>query len=104
MNPDLSSHRIGAEGGNPVSLAFFDNAPKLIWEWHWWAYGELATDRPPGMGGILPIPRSAIQAMADEEGLTGYDRFLFKYVMRGLDNHLLEKERERAERQKSKSR
>jgi len=56
------------------------------------------------MGGILPIPRSAIQAMADEEGLTGYDRFLFKYVMRGLDNHLLEKERERAERQKSKSR
>ena len=61
---------------------------ELRFPWYWQQWGDLTTERQIGMS-VGPIPSSSIERVAEREGLTPYGAFVFKHVMRELDNHHL---------------
>ena len=77
-----------ADAGVEFALKILAEAPAVDWPWHWWAFGELSTERQMGMG-TGPIPYSAIRDLADEFTLLGNERSSFLYIVRGLDTHYL---------------
>lgn len=64
-------------------------APTEYNEFYWWAFNELITERPIGMS-AGPIPYSSIVMFCNEYNITGYQKVVFSYVIRGLDNKHLE--------------
>lgn len=102
MRDDLALLQKGASAGNELALKVLADQPTIEWPWHWWAFHELSTDRPATQGALLPIPLTAIRAMADEWNLCGKARSDFHYIIRQMDNHVLAKAREQAEKAMNK--
>lgn len=71
---------------------FIENSPELQpWLVHYYeAFLELNTDRPPSMGGVPVIPWSAINAYAKEYEYQGEDYDVLQYMIRCMDNALVE--------------
>ncbi len=98
MRDDLALLQKGADAGNELAIKVLADQPTIDWPWHWWAFHELSTDRPATQGALLPIPRGAIKSIADEWHLQGKARSDFHYIIRQMDNHVLAKAREQAEK------
>lgn len=79
--------RKDAEAGIEAAVKFFETAPKLEeHEVHYWdAFGALTTERPSSMGGILPIPFSAILRFAKHYGYTRTETDDLVAVIRTMD-------------------
>lgn len=74
---------------NHPALKEFMKAPKLTGyeEAFWEAYGELCTCRPSsGMGGMLPIPFTAIITYAEFWGYTRSETEALWKAVRAMDN------------------
>jgi hypothetical protein len=84
------------DAGNPYAIEAMAKAPQEFNEFYWWAFGELISERPVGMS-PGPIPYSAISRFADEHGIRGYERYVFHYCLRAMDNLHLKRIQERAE-------
>lgn len=78
MRDDLALLQKGASAGNELALKVLADQPTIEWPWHWWAFHELSTDRPATQGALLPIPLTAIRAMADEWNLCGNAEHTFE--------------------------
>lgn len=59
------------------------------YEWLWEAFLELTTDRQITMGGVGPIPWSAVNRYATALGLNEDERYLLHYVIRDMDTKYL---------------
>ena len=98
MRDDLALLQKGAAAGNTFAIKALADQPTIDWPWFWWAFHELSTDRPATQGALLPIPYNAIRSMADDWNSRGKARSDFHYIIRQLDNHVLTKAREQAEK------
>jgi len=103
MRDDLALLQKGASAGNEIAIKILADQPTVDWPWLWWAFHELSTDRPATQGALLPIPQAAIRLTADEWNLRGKARSDFHYIVRQMDNHVLAKAREQAEKAMKKS-
>lgn len=86
-----------ADAGVSYAIEALSKQPQDFNEFYWWSFSELLSERPVGMN-VGPIPYSAISRFADEHGIRGYERYVFHYCMRGLDNLHLKRIQERSEK------
>lgn len=64
------------------------------------AFFELSTERPPSLGGIMPIPWSKIRDYADRVNLQGLDYEAFLSIMRIMDAKVVGDGKSKAVQQK----
>ena len=103
MRDDVALLQKGADAGNEIAIRVLADRPTVDWPWYWWVFHELSTDRPATQGALLPIPQAAIRQTADEWNLRGKARSDFHYIVRQMDNHVLAKAREQAEKTMKKT-
>ena len=83
-----------ADAGVSFAIEALDKAPTEYNEFYWWAFSELASDRPIGMT-LGAIPTTSIIAFCNEHRIYGYERYVFQFCMRGLDNEQLRRIRKK---------
>lgn len=82
-----------------------ENKPSSIgYGWYWGSYIDLSSCRQLGMS-AGPIPWTAIEQYAREQGLSTGEKYVFHRVIRGVDNKWLKllKDEQDKRMQQSKS-